>query len=279
MAGSDSSGHDLPNYDVPPTPDAPPPGTPGCKGIDFLFAIDDSASMHAHQTRLLASVPGFIEAIESSLVSVSSYHVGVITSDDYEDNEPGCQTLGDLVTQTYDGGECGPFAEGGRFATEADDLEAVFPCMAIVGTGGNHLERPVSASIAALTPERLAAGGCNEDFIRDDSILVLVILTDDPPYDPDLDDAHPDTDTSQWYEQIIAAKGGDAEGVVVIGFIPWDSVTCVVLQEESPNLVGFVDAFGERGIKASICEPDYGPVFAATVETIQFACDNYIPQG
>ena len=77
----------------------------------------------------------------------------------------------------------------------------------------------------------------------------------------------------------IAAKGGDPEGVVVIGFIPWDSVTCVVLQVESPNLIGFVDAFGERGIKASICEPDYGPVFAATVETIQFACDNYIPQG
>jgi hypothetical protein len=66
---------------------------------------------------------------------------------------------------------------------------------------------------------------------------------------------------------------------VVIGFIPWGDVSCVVFDAESPNLIGFVDSFGGQGIKASICEPDFGPVFASTVETIQFTCDNFIPQG
>jgi hypothetical protein len=269
---------DPPIYDVGIIPDAPLPTDMGCKGIDFLFAIDNSGSMGAQQVQLLASFPGFITAIENSLDNVSSYHVGVITSDAYSSNESGCQTIGDLVSQTQAGGACGPFESGKRFATHEDDLQAVFPCMANVGTFGSPIEQPVTASIAALSEEKAEPGACNEDFVRDDSILVLVIVTDDPPYDFDMDDAHPNTDTSEWYDSIIEAKGGNPEAVVVIGFIPWQSVACV-FGGESPNLIEFVDSFGDQGIKASICEPDFGPIFTSTIETIQFTCDNYIPQG
>jgi hypothetical protein len=268
-----------PIYDLGVIPDTPVPADMGCKGIDFLFAIDNSGSMGAQQGQLLASFPGFIAAIQNSLENVSSYHVGVISSDAYTANEPGCTTIGDLVSRTQAGGDCGPFEQGGRFATQEDDLETVFPCMANVGTFGSPIEQPVTASIAAVSEEKAEPGACNEDFLRSDSILVLVVVTDDPPHEPDFDDAHPDTDTSEWYDSIIAAKGGNPEAVVVIGFIPWSDLSCVVFNVESPNLVNFVDAFGDQGIKASICEDDFGPVFASTVETIQFTCDNYIPQG
>ena len=275
-----SSGGDSgdPLFDLGIIPDTPVQEM-GCEGIDFLFAIDNSGSMGAQQGQLLASFPGFITAIQNSLENVSSYHVGVITSDNYTSNEPGCTTLGDLVTQTATHGVCGPFAEGGRFATDADDLATVFPCMGEVGSFGSPIEQPVSASVAAVSEAKAAAGACNEGFLRENSILVLVVLTDDPPYDPDFDDAHPNTDTSGWYQAIIDAKGGNAEAVVVIGFIPWSDVSCVPIGIESPNLIGFVDSSGDQGIKASICEPDFGPVFASTVETIQFTCDNFVPQG
>lgn len=267
-----------PVFDLGVIPDIPVQEM-GCEGIDFLFAIDNSGSMSAQQGQLLASFPGFISAIQNSLENVSSYHVGVITSDAYSFNEPGCTSLGDLVTQTQAHGACGPFAEGGRYATDADDLASVFPCMAEVGSLGSPIEQPVSASVAAVSDAKAAVGACNQGFLRDNSILVLVVLTDDPPWDPDFDDAHPNTDTSGWYQAIIDAKGGNTEAVVVIGFIPWNNVGCVTFGIESPNLIGFVDAFGDQGIKASICEPDFGPVFASTVETIQFTCDNFIPQG
>ena len=273
-----SESGDDPMFDLGIIPDTPVQEM-GCEGIDFLFAIDNSGSMGAQQGQLLASFPGFITAIQNSLENVSSYHVGVVTSDAYTENEPGCQTLGDLVTQTAGNGACGPFVDGGRFATDADDLATVFPCMAEVGSGGSFIEQPVSASVAAVSDAKAAPGACNEGFLRDDSILVLVVLTDDPPSLPDFDDAHPETDTSGWYQAIIDAKGGNPEAVVVIGFIPWTDISCVPLNIESPNLIGFVDSIGDQGIKASICEPDFGPVFASTVETIQFTCDNFVPQG
>ena len=73
-------------------------------------------------------------------------------------------------------------------------------------------------------------------------ILVVVIVTDDPPYQGDVDDAHPSTDTSGWYDAVIAAKGGDVESIVMIGFIPTaDNLSCTFAS--SPNLIDFVGQF------------------------------------
>ena len=261
-------------------PDLPP--EEGCGGIDFLFVIDNSGSMEGEQAQLLASFPAFIAAIEASLGELTdSYHVGVITSDAYQGNAPGCTGLGDLVTQTAGAGSsdqvCTPFAEGNRYATEMDDLATVFPCIAQVGTTGSGVERPVSATIAALDPANGGAGACNEGFIRDEALLVVVILTDDPPYAPDLDDAHPTTDTTGWVDAVLAAKNDDPEAVVVMGFVPWMETGCVALDIDSPNLVGFVEEFGDQGVLASICEPDYGPAFAEAVSTIVSTCEEFMP--
>jgi hypothetical protein len=266
-------------FDLGILPDAPK-FEMGCRKVDFLFAIDNSGSMSAQQTQLLNSFPGFINAIQASLEdTVDSYHVGVVSSDAYWANAPGCTTIGDLVSQNDSGQVCTPFAEGGRFATEQDDLSVKFPCIAEVGASGSPIEQPVTASIAALDPAKAGPGDCNEGFLRDDAILVLVVLTDDPPYDPDFDDAHPMTDTSGWYDAIVEAKNGDPEAMVVIGFVPWTDVSCVVFGIESPNLIGFVESFGDQGVLASICEPDFGPVFAQTVETIVTTCENFDPPG
>lgn len=267
-----------PLFDLGVLPDAPSVEG-GCAGIDFLFAIDNSGSMGAQQTQLLASFDGFITGIQNSLTNVDSFHVGVVTSDDYGNNAPGCQSLGDLVTQTPAGGACGPFAAGNRFLTDADDIQMEFPCIGEVGISGSGAEMPVSATIAALSPEKAAPGACNEGFIREDAILVVVIVTDDPPVDGFFDDAEPTIDISGWAPAILAAKDNNPEAVVVIGFIPWQDISCVIFNEESPNLINFVDAFGEQGIKASICEADYGPIFTSTLETIKTTCDNFVPQG
>ena len=267
-------------FDFAAIPDAPEFET-GCRKVDFLFVVDNSGSMQAQQAQLLASFPGFITAIQASLEdTVDSYHVGVVSSDNYSGNAPGCTSIGNLVTQTAgfasSNMNCAPFAQGDRFATELDDLQTKFPCMAQVGASGSPIEQPVTATVAALSQAAGAPGACNDNFLRDDAILVVVIVTDDPPYDFDMDDAHPGTDTSGWYDAVIAAKSGDPEAVVMLGFVPWDDLSCVGGMQ-SPNLIGFVESFGDQGVLASICEPDYGPIFAATVETIVTTCENFDP--
>lgn len=257
-------------------------GPMGCNGIDFLFVIDDSKSMAMQQERLVASFPGFISAIQASLTDVTSYHVGVVTSDPYAYNQVGCKELGDLVTVT--GGEdssaqnCGPFVEGNRFATEKDDLVNVFPCLAKVGSGGQNSEWPISSLVSALDPDRLAPGGCNEGFVRDDSILVVVVVTDDPPSELDPDDANPNADTSGWHEAVVAAKYGNDAAAVVIGFIPWDDLTCLPYAKDSPNLIDFVQSF-EHNSLTSVCTNDYASTFASTVAAIQTSCDEFTPVG
>ncbi len=249
----------------------------GCGSVDFLFVIDNSGSMSAQQTQLLASFPGFIQAITASLgEAADSYHVGVVTSDAYEHNEPGCTGIGNLVTQTGGLGsseqDCSPLlTPGNRFATEMDDLEMAFNCMAQVGTDGSGIEQPVTATIAALED----AGACNAGFLRDEAILVVVVITDDPPWDPDVDDAHPSTDTTMWYDDVVAAKNGDPEAMVVVGFVPWMNTTCVFQNLESPNLISFVEDFGDQGLLASICEPDFGPALADAVATIVTTCEEF----
>jgi hypothetical protein len=277
----DESGNPI-LYDLGALPDAPDLDM-GCRKVDFLFVVDNSGSMTAQQAQLLASFPGFIDAMQAALEDVvDSYHVGVLSSDNYSGNAPGCTTIGDLVTQTAGwqsaGQVCTPFAQGGRFATEQDDLEEKFPCMAQIGTSGSPIEQPVTALIASFNPTKTGPGGCNQGFLRDDAILVVVIVTDDPPYDFDFDDAHPGTNTASWYDDVIAAKNGDPEALVVIGFVPWMSLGCV-FGGESPNLISFVESFGEQGVLASICEPDFGPVFAQTIETIVTTCENFDPPG
>lgn len=255
----------------------------GCSGIDFLFVVDDSMSMAAQQERLLASFDGFIAAIQNTIVDVTSYHVGVVTSDAYVFNATGCKGLGDLVTVTggadASGSDCGPFAEGHRFATDMDDLPSKFPCLARVGTEGSAVELPVSAAIAALHPNKAEAGGCNEGFLRDDAILVVVIVTDDPPFVGDMDDAHPEANTAGWHDAIVAAKHGDEAASVVIGFVPWQDLSCLVYEVDSPNLTGFVQSFGDRGVLASVCDEDYTSIFASTVATIQTTCQEFTPAG
>jgi hypothetical protein len=155
----------------------------GCKRIDFLFVIDNSGSMGAQQTRLLASFPGFVDAIQSTLeTQVNSYHVGVVTSDPYVHNAPGCQQLGALVTQTGGSNSSNSvctFEDGNRFMTENDDLSVAFDCAGRVGTSGSGFEQPITALNRALDGSLSGEGGCNENFLRDDAVLVVVVVTDD----------------------------------------------------------------------------------------------------
>ncbi|MBL4687483.1 MAG: hypothetical protein JKY37_23005 [Nannocystaceae bacterium] len=248
-----------------------------CRAVDFLFVIDNSESMQPHQDNLRSSFDPFIESIYSSLDDVDDYHVGVVTTDAYRDNEPGCKKLGALVTMVDGPGpdsvDCGPFTDGERYMTQNDDLAATFSCAVAVGTAGSRDEAPMRAMSRAV-----AGGGwewfsdCNSDFVRDDALLVTVIITDEG--DGDVTDAS-STDPQDWFDLVATAKGSESNAVVV-SLLNGVTPECPVSDSafDGSHIANFTRRF-THGFVGGICGPDYGSIFAQAVDGIDAACSNY----
>lgn len=270
----------------------------GCERVDLLFVIDNSGSMADEQSNLVNSVPSFISEIQTQLADADSYHVGVITTDEYEYND-GCEDEGAMVIATggsdSSDGVCGPYADGYTYMTENDDLDVAFPCAALVGTDGDGDERPMQTMQAALSPGMNGPGDCNDGFLRDDALLVIVIITDeedDHEVDGCLQTAHPGSDggPSQWFEGVVAAKAGIEENIVVLALVgppgP-DPAVCPLLDkcvggvegaEVAERVASFTTMF-TNGFVGRICEPSYGSFFSEAVGVIAAACDNFVPIG
>ncbi|MBV1860637.1 MAG: hypothetical protein KUG77_19645 [Nannocystaceae bacterium] len=262
----------------------------GCNAVDFLFVIDNSGSMFGAQTNLVANFPAFINGIQDTLVDVDSYHVGVAPTDDHNGFTPSnpveCRQLGALITTTAGADSsntaCGPYTEGFSYITEQDDLSTSFQCAARVGTSGDAGERPMNTVEAAIGPDLNAEGACNEGFIRDHALLVVVVITDeaDGPGDPDT--VTSTGDPASWYQSVLDAKGGIAENAAALVLTNYVDGPCPpggFGSDDGVNLVDFAGLFGENGFVGGICEPDYGPSFTQATAVIQQACENFIPPG
>jgi hypothetical protein len=246
-----------------------------CSVVDLLFVIDNSGSMLVEQQHLIASFDGFIAGIQDNLDEANDYHIGVVTTDAYSLNVAECQTLGALVTESADG-VCGPWTAG-RYISLADDLESAFTCAAQVGGTGASDEHQVEAALRAISPELGAPGQCNEGFIRDDALLVLVIITDE-------DDDHGSLgEPDDWFADIVARKGVES-----------NVVTLTLAGISPPNLCDPDVPFGDAvpadriheftqmftyGRSGDVCADDYAPFFDASLEIIHDACVNFTPEG
>lgn len=280
------------DFDLGVLPDAPMLSQT-CTKVDFMFVIDNSGSMFSYQTNVVANFPAFINGIQNSLEDVQSYQVGVITSDQYTPNlaVPDCRQLSSLVVQTGGSqssntvcatGPGGTYADGYRFMTENDDLPTTFSCAAQIGTSGDAIERPMQAVVEAVQQVQGNPGECNEGFLREDALLVIVVITDeaDGPGDPEGSTSL--GDPVSWYDAVVAAKGGIPENVVPLVITNYAGGPCPPTSfgiDDGANLVTWAQMFGVNGFVAGICEPDYGPVFEQAIAVIDEACDNYIPPG
>jgi hypothetical protein len=282
----------------------------GCTKVDFLFVIDNSNSMYDNQKNLLANYPAFMDSIEQTL-EVEDFHVMVVDTDAFT-------TCGDECTYWFDEGPCvwhetpcgttkeqaeartecdetlgagvvipmGPnssaaiceFEEGNRYMTAAEpDLSEAFSCAAQVGTGGNGKEAQIEAMLAAVGPQLTQPGGCNEGFLRDDALLVVTLLTDESG------DAPEQFDVTLWRDELVAAKNGNEENVVMLGLLPdalpnGGGVCSGDNQAIATKFIEFVESL-PNGSWASVCEDDYQPFFQDAVGVVDGACDDFIPPG
>jgi len=279
----------------------------GCKGkVDLLFLISSLGTMVPEQKQLLASFPGFVATINEKLADFDVHlMVGnpkgtwagwscekACNDDPQSCAEDGyqCHVYPKLVTPcdatlaaglTFNAGSdaanrrCQLFG-GNRYIISGEpDLADAFECIAKVGTSGGG--PPIGdALIAALKPKINAEGGCNTGFLREDALLVVVLIIDVA-----------DEESTSWpyqqYEAVIDAKGGDPNAVVVVGIIaqekkdppvpgctsydPGDQYKVQQLVRKFPNHV-----------EGDICAPSYAPYFDQAVDLIGEACGQFVPQ-
>ncbi len=284
---------------------AGPPGNPdgsACTQVDFLFVVDNSGSMADEQETMAANIPAFIEGISGTLESVDGFHVGVVTSDEYryeqvegegfDVNPVECQKIGALVTETPDGGPCGPYAEGNNFMTEADDLDTAFSCAVQVGTGSAGLELSAAAMEAAVRGDHDNPGDCNEGFMQDNALLVVVIVSDewDGPGDPE-NTPIPSIgikkgtltspgDPISWFETVVASKGGVESNVVMLT-LTHGTNSCEPNFEMGELPGGGLEALPglfTNGFHGCI-DGDFSEIFSEALEVVSTACTNFTPVG
>jgi hypothetical protein len=274
-------------------------GKSGCDKIDFLFVVDNSVSMQNEQAQLVASFPGFITAIENTVNAGNNYHVLVTDTDEWgrcntanpwTGMDPSSTTCNGYIKQTVfeecdrtrgagvinPAGQAAsnkvcPFPAGRRYLQQGDtDVAGTFACAAQVGLAGHPSERPMDSMVAALSSTLNGPGGCNDGFLRDDALLVITFISDDPNYE---DTGTPD----DWYNAVVAAKHGDPDAVVVVGISPdaasWDGTTN---KPKGGHWVEFVTKF-THSIHASVALGDYDSVFTQAVTVVDEGCDAYVP--
>jgi hypothetical protein len=261
--------------------DGGPMGT--CQKVDLLFVIDNSGSMEDEQASLVASFGGFVSGIQAELSQAESYHIGVVTTDAYSDNGAGCTSLGALVTST--GGSassnqnCEPFSSGARYLDETEpDLATKFSCIAQVGISGSGDEIQAQAGYHAVSPAMNAPGACNEGFIRDDALLVVVIISDEN----DTEVCIPffgcmggsEGDPVDWFNKFKAYKNGIQENIVVLALVGDGDNDCGA--DNCSRLIALTNWFF-NGSVGDICAPSYETFFNDAIAVIDDACDNFTP--
>jgi uncharacterized repeat protein (TIGR01451 family) len=274
----------------------------GCAKIDFLFVIDSSESMTAHQKNLVDSFPGFVAAMQDA-VDADDWHVMVVDTDAQWGGSAcanACTTLGtcpdepafacdtpppelcDIVIgagivapfgQAATNGVCEVGGDARYIGPAAPDLLDSFTCVARVGVDGNSEERTADAVIAAIDPAASAADGCNSGFLRDDAILVVTIITDEA-------DADSSGSPQEWHDAIVAAKHDDPDAIVVLGLLPDADLDAPMCDDDDVGgvVAELVDSF-PTGQRASVCEADYGPFLADAVSVIAQTCNDFVPPG
>ena len=289
----------------------------GCKNVDFLFLVDASPSMVDEQQLLIESSAQWISTIQAELpAAASNYRAMVVDLDDrwghpscdncvngcfYQDGsfefdvpdypcgyEPtACDTnlgAGVVFPAGSDASnmDCG-FPEGRRWL-QADDpgVNESFACAAQVGASGSGDEQVARALRRSLDDTFQGAGGCNEGFLRDDAILVVVIVTDEDEGDFVNDQLFVEEFGPMLQQELYDKKGGDENGVVVVGLINdygfegvCDSPPDLAIQG-AVNLREFITSFSRHEL-ASVCAPEFITPLSSAVATITAACDEFVP--
>jgi hypothetical protein len=242
--------------------------------VDLLVVLDNSGSMVQEQAVLAEQFPAVILDLVSppdvdgdgrpDHAAAEDLHVGFVSTDmgtmgltvptcaNSARGDDGClrnDPYGSLLPSDcprYYPTFLGWNAEG---SYPAETLARDFSCLAGLGTNGCGFEQHLKAAEKALR-DNTRPGGCNAGFLRSDSLLVVLFVTDED--DCSVDPAHPEmfdttlnptlgpinvrcfrnpgfVESVAHYVDAFAAVRAGARGGIVLGFVvgvPADVAAC-----------------------------------------------------
>lgn len=263
----------------------------GCQAIDVLFVLDGSGSMIEERNALAAQ--GAFTQIIGTLQGLNGggidYRIGVTDDDDH----------GFLVPAGW--AEPNPWFES--VALDDAQMVAAFngAVQQVSGLGGASVgcEHVLTSAVDLLD-------GDVSDFVREDALLVLVLLTDVDDYGAydqqggnicGIGCATAPTAVETLHQRLVDdVKAGqtDAVSAIVIAGDPalngglnlceqpgscgCDGIDCEIFHAD--RLLAFTDLLGTNGVFADLCSANVpNAVQTALDEDIDIACMNFEPAG
>lgn len=163
--------------------------------VDILFVIDDSDSMKAAQANLVKNIGLFSAGIQKN--KLIDYHIGVTSVWDSSDRY--------AQATKYKNGQI----RGVVTKKNSDQLAALLNIgITPYSKGGPENEEVFSPIAEAIQTTNTGRGAPNEGFFREDSQLVVVILTD-------ADDGSTSLSADDLTKSLFAFKGGNRKKVSV----------------------------------------------------------------
>jgi hypothetical protein len=243
-----------------------------CQKLDILFVLDNSVSFSAHAMSLALGVFQATPEINDFVDTICDFHAGVTTSLPKTNNPAECQMLGALGTTDADGDSCGYADQGRSYITKQDDFQNDIVCALNAGiTLPDGGESPMGAMFAALGDPLNQPGACNEGFLRDDAPLLLIVISDVDEH------THPGT-AAQWYDALVAIKGGD-ENVSLVEVIDFQGPPNGCTIEEASTLEDLRSEFlPTHATAADICDGGLGAFFSDAISGQgNAACNDFEP--
>ncbi|MCA9717271.1 MAG: hypothetical protein H6713_25530 [Myxococcales bacterium] len=260
-------------------------GEARCDKVDLLFVIDDSGSMEEEQDKLTAAFPDFMITADAELIKDKGvdYRVGVISVDMVG---PSGQNLRGRLQHAADRLACDDVPPGRWIeAGPLGDVATQFKCVASMA-GGAGLEMPLEALRASLTDRVHDAEAYNAGFLRDDALLVVMLITDEDDQSvlnvgedwDGLVSPGPITPVPVYWDLLVKLKGGDPGKLVLIALSGAEAETCSSVDgvaDPAPRVHELLELAAPNSHWGLICDDDYAAPLRAALDVIQASCDGF----
>jgi len=148
--------------------------------VDILWVVDSSGSMQEEQSYLGQNFASFISQVAKSN---ADFQIGVTTTDVCDDQDPSrislnlrrCPTPSGAATSHLRGSLVGQISQKVLSRTTSN-LESKFTTYSNVGINGSGYEHGLTAAKMAI--EKSLAGQ-NENFVRKDAFLAVIVVSDE----------------------------------------------------------------------------------------------------
>jgi hypothetical protein len=232
--------------------------------VNILFVVDNSGSMKAHQETLKANIDVFANKFFNN--PRIDYKIGIVPVYDrrYLNDKKvypvvGVRKMnpfGELVSLKDKDGQ--PIQAAPFITRDTPDAKNVLKSTVALGVQwGPEAEESFSPVIEVISNNELNQSK-NAGFYDKDAYLVVIFLTD-------ADDATPQMTASEFYDDLLAAKGGDATKILIAAALPSAKVNSVGCsldgngpQYQFPELVNLSGA-----LVADLCSNTFGQKLAA----------------